>query len=137
MKKTIRTIALIAVLGMAATGCQKEQMMETMVVVTNDESYLRITYMVDGECCLATFDSDEEWQAFLNRLFGWAEEGRSVCFCNAGATTSAKQNREIVTYTTRDESDAFLWADNMRKDGYKVYISFDSETGVYTCTAIK
>lgn len=138
MKKTIRTVAFIAVFGMVATACQKEPMLNLQTATINEETAINVTYTVDGMTSQASFSSDEEWQTFLSQLFVWAVEGRSVVFCNAETmVVNTKQTREIVTFTTTNENEAGKWADDMRKEGYKVYITFDSESGIFTCIAVR
>ena len=137
MKKVIRTVALITVLGMVATGCQKETFADWQANIVMPSETLNVVYTVDRTTYSASFGNELEWLAFLDRLFALAEEGRSVSFRDAGSPVNAKQNREVVTYTTRDKSDAEKWADVMQKKGYDVSIDFDANTGVYTCTAVK
>ena len=64
-------------------------------------------------------------------------EGRTVRIFNAKGPICTWQSRDIVTYETRDGKDAESWAISMRKAGYSVNIDFDSDTGIYTCTAMK
>ena len=70
-------------------------------------------------------------------MFALAEEGYSVSFRDIESTNVVRCTKEIVTYTSRNKNEAIAWADAMEKDGYEVHISFDSTTGVYTCTAVK
>ena len=96
-----------------------------------------VVYTVDGVRYTASFSSEAEWQAFLDRLFALAEEGRSVSFRNAGSPVSTKENREIVTYSTQNKAEAEAWAKAMGLEGYNVTIDYEQTTGIYTCTAIK
>ena len=137
MKQPFRTVALIAVLGMVATGCMKEPMVEPQMAVANENTSVCIAYTVDGETHLATVANEEEWRLFLNIMIAWAEEGRTVSFCDTETITNVKQGREIITFTTKDEGEAGQWAEERRSEGYKVYISFDPNTGIFTCTAVK
>ena len=137
MKKTIRTVALLAVLSLVAVGCQKESFNDSQTQVVMPSDTHDVVYTVDGVSYTASFSSEAEWQAFLDRLFALAEEGRSVSFRNAGSPVSTKENREIVTYSTRDKIEAEAWADAMEKNGFRVFIDFDEPTGTYNCTAIK
>jgi len=137
MKKVIRTVALFAVLSMVAVGCQKETITDWQANMVMPSETHNVVYTVDGTTYTASFSSEVEWLAFLDRLFALAEEGRSVSFRNAESPVNTKQNREIVTYTTRDKADAENWADVMQKGGYRVRIDFDEHTGIYTCTAVR
>jgi len=49
MKRTIKTIALCAVLGFSAVGCQKEEHMKNINVVAADETSRTVFYSIDGQ----------------------------------------------------------------------------------------
>lgn len=135
MKKSIKTIAVIAMMGMVATGCQKENMMEPQNGVVAETASVVVYYTVDEVTSQASFASEEAWEVFLDKLIALAEEGHRVSFRNANQERSLK--KEVVTYTTKDHDEAHAWANAMRKQGYEVSIDHDPTTGVYTCTAIK
>lgn len=138
MKKNVKRVAMIALLSIAAIGCQKENLnVPLMVSEFTETSCSEIVYAIDGETHQISFNSEEEWLAFLDYLFSKAEEGRVVRFTDARTTVCTKQSREIVTHETRDKQDAEAWAESMRKKKYDVYISYDSSTGIYTCIATK
>lgn len=137
MKKVIRTVALIAVLGMMAPACQKEPVSEPLAQVGSVKTIHTVYYSVDGVTNTASFNSEENWLFFLGQLFALAEVGYEVSFWDSETVVNTTDDREIVTYTTRDKDEAVAWADTMRKNGYTVSISYDSVTNTYTCTAVK
>ncbi len=134
MKKTIRTIAIIALMCMTASGCQKENMVEPQNIVS-DVTYKSVYYTVDGVTAHVSFVSEESWNEFIDWMIALAEEGHRVSFRNANHECGL--TKEVVTYTTKDHDDAHRWACQMEEAGYEVVIDFNSKTGVYTCTAIK
>ncbi len=136
MKKTFRTVAFLVTLSIASAGCQKEPIVESQIMVTDETNAISVVCTIDGVCQQYSFSRYEEWHAFLDQLFKMAENGRTVSFYNAGLTVNAKQTRKIVTYETSDEKDAMAWAEGMRKDGYRVTIMFDASSGKYTCIAV-
>ena len=121
MKKYYLLAAVIAAL-LLATGCQKETFADWQANMVMPSETLNVVYTVDRTTYSALFGNELEWLAFLDRLFALAEEGRSVSFRDAGSPVNAKQNREVVTYTTRDKSDAEKWADVMQKKGYPLTV---------------
>ena len=135
MKQKIRTIALLAVLGLAATGCQKESIVEPVSGMVVEDSSVIVSYTVDGETMQGTFADEAEWNVFLERLLALAEEGHRVSFRNAGQERS--MTKETVTYVTKDHDEAHAWANAMMKQGYEVTIVFDDITHEYTCVAVK
>ena len=134
MKKVFRTVALIALMGLTATGCQKESMVEQQNSIA-DISFKSVYYTIDGVTTQASFVSEESWNEFLDWLVTLSEEGHRVSFRNANQERSVK--KDVVTYTTKSHDEAVAWANQMEKAGYEVIIEHDPTTGVYTCTAIK
>ena len=137
MKKVFRTIALVSIIGLTATSCQKESAtfsQESTEQIGNNHT---VMYSVDGISQCATFTSEEEWLEFLQQLFIWAEEGHQVSFRNAESFNSVTPSKEKVVFTTHSKTEAETWAFEMEKNGYDVTVSYDSNTGIYTCIAIK
>lgn len=134
MKKVIKTIALLAVMGMTATGCQKENIVDSQGTVA-DVTFKTVYYTIDGVTMQTSFVSEESWNEFLDWLVTLAEEGRRVSFRNANQERGLK--KDVVTYTTKSHDEAVAWAYQMEKAGYSVAIDYDQATGVYTCVAIK
>lgn len=128
-------MAVIAMTTLAATGCQKENIVEQENQIVADAVMTTVYYTVDGITIQASFSSEEEWTAFLHRLVALAEEGHRVSFRNANHERGI--TKETVTYVTKNHDDAVAWGDMMRKNGYEVYIDFDTNTNEYICTAIK
>lgn len=138
MRKIFTTIALVAVLGTLAAGCQKDDIAEpTCLVAENDNTAYTVRYTVDGTSHTITLIGDQAWHDFLDYLFALAEEGRTVSFRNEEAASSIIPSKETITYTTGNKEDAYKWANNMYDKGYNVTITYDDETGKYTCYAIK
>ena len=138
MKRTVRTVALVAVLCVAAAGCQKETINPTGNDVVVNENIRMVTYTVDGVTHRVTLLNDEAWMAFIRSLTDLAKNGHSVTFLNETANANTMSStKEKVVYTTDNEDDANKWAAKMADQGYTVSVIYDSETGIYTCTAIK
>ncbi len=134
MKKKIKTVALLAVLGLTATGCQKENMLPLSGSEQTTET-IQVVYSINGEVFHATL-SESEWDAFVERMLALAREGYEVTF-SKNRSTLTSQSKEKVTFVTTDENEAHEWAKAMANDGYFVSITFDQGTGEYTCIAFK
>ena len=134
MKKKIKTVALLAVLGLTATGCQKENMLPLSGSEQTTET-IQVVYSINGEVFHATL-SESEWDAFLERMMSLAREGYEVTF-SKNRSTLTSQSKEKVTFVTTDENEAHEWAKAMANDGYVVTITFNQGTGEYTCIAFK
>ena len=137
MHKTFTTIALVAMLGALAVGCQKENIIDEPPVVAENGTVYTVSYAVDGVTHQLTLVGDEAWHDFLNRMFALAEEGHEVTFRNEEAASRVVSTKEVVTYSTPSHDDAINWAEKMADDGYTVTIHFDKEKKVYNCYAIK
>ena len=135
MKKArIKLMAVLVLLGLAAAGCTKENVVEDNVVVAIVTQ--STSYTVDGILYYANPQNDDEWSEFLDRMIALAEEGHAVQFwrndnqrCNAA--------KEVVTYTTTDVNKAKKWAAEKMEEGYVVSISYNQQTGEYTCIAVR
>ena len=136
-KHTIGIVALLAALSLMTVSCQKEEMVDVRIVSQENSSTRTVLYTIDGVQYEETIYGEAEWQAFLDRMFALAEEGHSVSFRGAGATSNMVSAKEKVVFTTTDRAEAEQWADKMENQGYAVNIVFDENTGIYTCTAIK
>ncbi|MGX8713265.1 MAG: hypothetical protein ACSW8I_06235 [bacterium] len=134
MKKTVKTMALIALMGLVATGCQKEEMVEPQNTVA-DITFKTVYYTVDGVEARASFVNESSWTQFLDWMFALAKEGHRVSFRNANHERRA--TKETVTYVTTDAGDAQTWAVKMMHEGYEVTITYNDKTQEYTCIAIK
>ena len=134
MNKTFRNVALLAVLSLAATACQKEN--DVLPVGTEQTSEtLQVVYAINGQVYHATL-SESEWDAFVERMLALAREGYEVTFArNTSSLTS--QSKEKVVHVTNSKEEAFAWANDMTSQGYTVTITFDDVSGEYTCTAVK
>lgn len=132
MKNRIKLMALLAVLAVTATGCTKENVEDNMGIVATTHS---VTYIVDGQQYYANPQTEEEWSLFLDRMFALTEEGRTVNFWRSDVQTSS--TKEKVTFTTTSLLDAKAWCKQKANEGYTVTMTYDQETGEYTCIAIK
>jgi hypothetical protein len=131
MKKAFRTLAVFGLLGLAAASCTKEVISDQTVTV----SETTVHYSA-GDCSgSVTLGNDEAWDIFLDRMLALAREGYEVTIFS-GSPSAFGSSKEVVTYTTTSEDDAKAWAKKMTLLGYDVRISYDDDTGIYTCTAI-
>lgn len=137
MKKTTTTLALLAVLSLANTSCQKENMENSATRETTEQAYAEnsIVYSIDGQTYTASFRTPEEKEAFFLQLMAIARQGHVVNIRSTQRTQSLA--KEKVTYQTENPEDAAKWCMKMEHLGYVVSITFDENTGVYTCVAIK
>lgn len=135
----IKKITLIAFLSMMAFGCQKENHVESTfpVIETKASFIMTVRYSVNGVVSYTSFNNETELDAFYDYLLGLAYNGATVIISNNNLTSQSLQNREVVTYTTQNVDDAKKWSKKKVLEGYEVEITYDEETGYYTCTARK
>ncbi|MBP5677987.1 MAG: hypothetical protein J6W88_05790 [Bacteroidales bacterium] len=137
MRKTIKTMALMAVLSVAAVGCQKETItVEPQTGVEADGTVYTVRYSVNGVTHTETLVGEQAWAEFLQRMLALAKEGYRVTVTkNTGAAQYA-MSKKVVTFTTTNENEAYDWMNQKIKEGYEVTVEFDEETGEYICTAV-
>lgn len=134
MKKNYKKIALLAVLSLAATSCQKEDVLPLVGTEQTSESIL-VMYSINGEV-FQTSISESEWNAFVERMIALAREGYEVTF-SKNRTSLTSQSKEKVTFVTNSKEEAYSWSSAMIDQGYTVSITYNQSTGEYTCIAIK
>ena len=141
MKKTIISVALLAVLTSLAVSCQKEEADITSAtpstVIAENDTLRTVVYTIDGVSYRLTLLGDEAWHDFLSRMFALAEEGRTVTFFNEEAASRCLPSKVVETHSTSDKDDAYQWSEQKVKEGYTVTVVFDEETGIYTSYAFK
>lgn len=137
MSKTVRTVALFAVLGMAFSGCQKENVSVFPSQMTESETIRVVGYSVDCHNFRVELRGEKAWQEFLENMRLLAQEGHKVAFWNGNGPEQDSVSKETLTYTTSNEKDAKEWCAEKYDLGYKVGMTYDSKTGVYVCVAIK
>ena len=134
MKKiNLKLIAALALPCIAFTGCTKENNEPTAVVVTSQSAI----YVVDGEWLYANPQNEVEWSDFVSHLIALAEEGHSVQFWRNESQLRDNSSKVIVTFTTTNSDEAKKWATEKIDEGYTISITYDHQTGIYTCVAIK
>ena len=138
MKLIFKSLALLAVLSIAATGCQKDNIVESQTSMRVQQNVIvrDVTYTIDGITFYATIHGDQNWQDFLKQMFDLIKEGHKVSIRNSDISSNGSLTKQTVTYTTSSQSDAQQWTDKMTREGYEVWVEYDPRTGIYTCTAV-
>ena len=138
MTKSIKKVALLAVLSVAAVGCQKETIMvEPLTGVEADGTVYTVRYSVNGVTHTETLVGEQAWAEFLQRMLALAEEGYRVTVTRNAETAQYGMAKEVVTFKTKNKAEAYAWLDNMTGQGYLVTIEYDEQTGTYICVAVR
>lgn len=135
MKKYFLPVALISLLSAMSVSCQKENLNNSSVEITESCTGHQLSYTINGVLHQATFSNDDDYNSFVVYLVGLAKEGYAIEFCNSDRYQSDNLSKETVVYTTKSSDDAAKWGATMADAGYSVTISYDDETGIYTCIA--
>ena len=123
MKHIIRLSILLAAL-FALAACHPEE----------HETLRNIVYSVDNAAEQhVTTHGDAEFDALLERFCGYAEEGSTVTF--HGASASSLPTKDVVTYSTTSRDEIKAWMRDMEAAGMTVTITYDSDTGTWNGTA--
>ena len=130
----IKVIVLLAAIGLTLASCTKENVANDSYVVAATAS---VTYYVNGQQHYANPQTEEEWSVFLDRMFALAKEGNSVQFVRTDVGQQASATKEKLTYVTDSYPDAKAWAFQKTLEGYEVTISYNQQTGKYTCIATR
>ena len=137
MNKKVLTVALMAVLGTMAVGCQKETFVDPQSSLEEASTDYTVRYTVNGVMHTATPRSEEEYDALLMRLLIITRSGYEVEIANGNYVPSAMATKETLEYKTRDEADAFNWTKQKYIEGYKVRMVYDEKKCEHICIATR
>ena len=137
MKRILIPATLLDMLSLTTVSCQTENIVETATHSVEHRATLTIRYTVNGTAYRQVIRSDEDLVALMHTLFAFAREGYTVRVMDENQSFNEYSAKETVTYTTKDKKSAYNWAMEMVLEGYEVTISFNQQTGVYTCTAVR
>ncbi len=137
----IKMAALCIVLGTMAS-CQKEEISSEMVVPSPEMSQkvlahqeLTLRYWIDGVEHYREFASQQEYEAFISYLLDLAAKGHIIDI--EGADNPQYAPAETQTFQTSNKDEMVTWAKEMKDGNYRVRITYNEETGLYTGTATK
>lgn len=136
MNIQFKTLALLAVLSIAAVGCQKETIVEPTAQFQQNVVARYATYTIDGITMHTTIYGEQNWHNFIDWLLTKAEEGHRVSFHNGNYNSTFASSKKTVTFKTTDKNQANAWCNEMAEAGYVVSMEYDESTGTYFCTAI-
>ena len=132
-KRIIRLFLFMALVGCMTASCTKENAIEKNNVVASAHS---AAYIVEGRQHYANPQTEEEWSMFFDRMLALAEEGKTVHLWRTRSRSQSEASKEVITFTTKDRKKASVWAEEMTAEGYTVTVTYDHQTGIYTCVAI-
>ncbi len=136
MNKSIKSVALLAVLSTMAVGCQKETFVEPMSSVAEIDTTYTVTYTIDGVHYQKTLIGEQAWSNFLQQIFALAEQGHEIRILDENFSSCVAATKDVATFSSSDKEKAYAWCTKMYLAGYLVTISYDEEKKVYNCTAV-
>lgn len=137
MKKILIPVTFLAMISLTTVSCQKEVLTEPTPTTVEDSATRTIRYTVNGIVYRQVIHSDEDLNALMLTLFALARKGYTVRVMDESITFCETYAKEKVTYTTKNKKDAYDWVMEKINEGYDVTISFNEQTGEYTCIAIR
>ena len=137
MKKILIPVTFLAMISLTTVSCQKEVLTEPTPTTVENSATHTIRYTVNGIVYRQVIHSDEDLDALMLTLFALAREGYTVRVMDESITFCETYAKEKVTYTTKNKKDAYDWVMEKINEGYDVTISFNEQTGEYTCVAVK
>lgn len=137
MKKNLLLVALMTVLVMMTTGCQKEKFKEAETTVKQNSELRMVDYTIDKTVYHTILYTEAQWEEFLDNMIILSEQGHEVCFVNKSTVSMDSATKDLLTITATTRQEAKEWAERKANEGYIVAINYNSETGKYTCIAYK
>ena len=138
MKTKVIKMALLLVLGTMAVSCQKETTNEPQMANAELGTVYTVRYSINGVTYTERLSSEAEFDALLLRLMALSRKVYDVEISNGNyAQCGNATKQQPIIFTTTNENEAIVWTKQKTKEGYTVTVSYDTETGVYTCIAVK
>ena len=137
MKKFIIPATLLAMISVATVSCQKENLIEPTAPVVENSATRTIRYTVNGAVYRQVIHSDEDLDALMHTLFALAREGYTIRIMDENTSFTEDSVKETLTFTTKKENEAIAWSKEKTLEGYTVTMTFNEQTGEYTCVATR
>lgn len=131
MKHTAKLLAILFA-AIALTACENEKPSPTPLP-TND-TQRTIVYTVGDNEEHRTVKGDAEWDALLDKLCDFAQQGEDIAFFSL-ENYPQQASKESTTITTSNRDELKHWMKEMEKQGRTVRISYDDNTGTWNGTA--
>ena len=124
-------------MSVATVSCQKEA--ETIFEGRHSETITirMVSYAVDGVTQIVILHGDNAWEDFVLRMIALAEEGHVVRVYSGNYASRTMAAKERLEYKTTNKMDAAEWTLQKINEGYDVEVTYNSQTGEYTCVATK
>ena len=137
MNVKFKTVALFAVLSLAATSCQKEDTSDVLsgVPVSEASTVFTMQYSINGVLHQITLHGESERMSFIYWMLDLARMGFEVRFSKDSLGEQSSVAKGVETFSTDDRVAAYHWADKMALEGYTVVVTFDENTRMYNCVA--
>lgn len=124
-------VVLTALWGLTMIACQKEQ----AVVPQCSPTTYTLSYMVDGNVQLMSFQSTDELNTFVLNLMSSVGDGHTVTLLSDHPYLTTVPTKDDVIFRTVSDTAAAAWATEKFLQGYSVTVTFDTETNEYVCRA--
>ena len=124
--------AIVTLLGMVMTGCQDP---DPQPVVPVDNTVYSVSYSIDGTVYQTVLQGGAALDSLIVQLIHRSREGSEVIVYSDPQTIPPVASKETFSYSTANEAEAARWTAQKVKEGYKVYVSYNETTGIYTCLA--
>ena len=138
-----KTLLLSVAVSGTMASCQKDEFSNEMVpsqeMSLKEKAHISLTlrYWIDGVEHNQEYASQQEMDNYICYLIGLTREGKTIIIQGSENPSYAPAENDKLTFTTKDEDKMDAWAEEMIGIGYKVEITFDKETGLFTGTATK
>ncbi len=137
MKKKVIFAALLALSCVAPTSCSKENKQTSMNLTFESHTGRVIRYSVNGADYRCVIRSNEEWDKLISNILALSREGFTIRITDENHAYGESMTKETVTLTTKDKSEVDEWIFKRLLEGYEVIVSYNDNTGEYTCIATK
>ena len=131
MKRTLRFTALLAVVMLAFSACDRHHIEPDGSEPNNDPKERVVVFTVGQSETRLTLKTEGEWDALLDVLCSEALTGQTITFYNMNPTTYLQKNGAVaakgaITFTTSNREEMKAWMKAREKEGLTVEVTYSN-----------
>lgn len=131
MKRTLRFTALLAVVMLAFSACDRHNTDPDGSELNNDPKERVVVFTVGQSETRLTLKTEGEWDALLDVLCSEAQTGQTITFYNMSPTTylqkkGATGTKGTITFSTSNREEMKAWMKAREKEGLTVEVTYSN-----------
>lgn len=129
--------ALLALSCIAPTSCSKENKQTSMNLTSESHTGRVIRYSINRTDYRCIIRNNEDWITPISNILALSREGFTIRITDENHAYRESLTKKTVTLTNKGKSEVDEWIFKKLLERYEVIVSYNDNTGEYTCIATK